>query len=279
MLARPPVRQPSQSPSPSRTWRRLPLTSLVSRRTRTAPARTVTAKRPNHVWNIDTSDRTEPGGSVGPLDSFSLAPSWPFCWHVAVVFNHFARYPVAFRVFRTNPSAVQLAELLDSAVKRAGGWRPPRHIISDRGSQSWHGSGPSQEYGAWCKRHGVRPRFGAVGKKGSIAVLERFWRSLKGECTRRIIVPFDMDAMHFELDAYLRWYSVWRPHAVASGARLRTNLPGADTNVVRLETRPRYPLPTGRDSPEAERAAALDLSLSYLDGCRHLPCIEIRRAA
>ena len=38
----------------------------------------------------------------------------------------------------------------------------------------------------WCRRRGIRPRFGAVGKHGGIAIADRFVRSLKTERTRRM---------------------------------------------------------------------------------------------
>jgi len=36
---------------------------------------------------------------------------------------------------------------------------------------------------------GIQTRFGAVGKTGSIALLERLWRSLKGELALRDFQP------------------------------------------------------------------------------------------
>jgi len=50
-----------------------------------------------------------------------------------------------------------------------------------------------------CKRRGIRPRFAAIGKHGSITVVERFIRSMKSECTRRIVVPFRLNQMRREL--------------------------------------------------------------------------------
>jgi transposase InsO family protein len=67
-----------------------------------------------------------------------------------------------------------LASLRDA---RDGG--PPKYTVSDQGSQF------QSEYRRWCARHGVKPRFGAVGRYGSIAVIERFVRTLKSEGLRR----------------------------------------------------------------------------------------------
>ena len=95
--------------------------------------------------------------------------------------DHFSRALVAFAVFRKEPTAAEVCALLDRAVEKTG--RAPRYIVIDRGSQF------REEYLAWCNDNGVRPRFGAVGKHGSIAVIERFILSLKTEFLRRIFVP------------------------------------------------------------------------------------------
>jgi transposase InsO family protein len=47
----------------------------------------------------------------------------------------------------------------------------------------------SEGFRGWCKRRGIWLRYGAVGKHGSIAIVERFIRSMKQECTRRLVVP------------------------------------------------------------------------------------------
>ena len=99
-----------------------------------------------------------------------------------MVVDHSSRRAVGFAVFRKAPSAAEVAASLDLAIANVG--RAPRHIISDKGKQFF-----CEVFKGWCKSHGIRPRFGAVGKHGSIAVVERFIRSVKEECTRRIVVP------------------------------------------------------------------------------------------
>ena len=51
-----------------------------------------------------------------------------------------------------------------------------------------------------------------AGKHGSIAITERFIKSLKYECTRIISVPMNLDEMRHELALYLSWYNRYRPH-------------------------------------------------------------------
>ena len=47
--------------------------------------------------------------------------------------------------------------------------------------------------------HSITPRFGAVRKQGSIAIVERFIKTLKNEGTRCIPVPKRHDAFQHEL--------------------------------------------------------------------------------
>jgi transposase InsO family protein len=69
------------------------------------------------------------------------------------------------------------------------------------------------------KPFGVKQRFGAVGKHGSIAVTERLNRTLKEEWLRR--VPLIRGAHHLaELcGSFALWYHEWRPHMTLGGFR------------------------------------------------------------
>jgi len=76
-----------------------------------------------------------------------------------------------FAVFKRQPSSQELRACLGRAMGR--GRAKPKHLISDRGAQfDCHG------FTKWAKRKKVRLRYGAVGKYGSIAIIERFIRSL-----------------------------------------------------------------------------------------------------
>jgi len=83
----------------------------------------------------------------------------------------------------------------------------PRYLLSDKESMFM-----SRGYRRWCRRRGIRIRYGAVGKHGSIAIIERFFRTLKNECTRRTLVSFRREAMRRELALFMRWYNAHRPH-------------------------------------------------------------------
>ena len=97
---------------------------------------------------------------------------WPFCWWVAVVVDHFSRVVVGFAVFFKQPTSLEVQRLLNRAIRKAGS--TPKHLISDRGGQF-----DCDSFQGWCDRRRVQHRFGAVGKYGSIAVVERSIRSMK----------------------------------------------------------------------------------------------------
>ena len=47
----------------------------------------------------------------------------------------------------------------------------------------------------WCEKKKIKRRTGAVGKYGSIAIVERLIKSIKYEYTRRIMIPLRLDEM------------------------------------------------------------------------------------
>ena len=66
----------------------------------------------------------------------------------------------------------------------------PRHLVTDQGSQ----------FTAICFRDalthaGIRQRFGAIGKVGSIALIERFWRTLKHSLALKSFKPLVLDEL------------------------------------------------------------------------------------
>ena len=182
---------------------------------------------------------------------------------------------VATTTFEKEPTAEEVCALLDAAVSKAG--KTPRHIVSDQGAQ-FRG-----KYLAWCARNGVLPRYGAIGQHGSIAIIERFWLSLKDECFRRILVPFAKPAFDAELLAYLHWYDTARPHQSLRGATPAEILAGCSRASTdrRIETRERFPLP--KTGPPIRRLEGeLKLVVSYQGGREHLPVVELideRKAA
>jgi hypothetical protein len=157
------------------------------------------------------------------------------------------------------------------------------YIVSDHGTQF------QSEYRAWCDMNGVKPRFGAIGKHGSIALTERCIRSLKDECLRLILVPYRLEAMISELELYVGWFNEHRPHQGLGGKTPSEPFEGkgAARDGPRWETGVRGPCSCSRSRPSAaapvvlrdEAGTAVELVVTRVEGRAHLPVVELRRAA
>jgi len=171
----------------------------------TAP-RIITARKPNDIWHVDLTTVPTALGFWTSWVPFALPQAWPFCWWVTLAVDHCSRRVMGFAVFRRQPSANAVRGHLGRLFQAAG--HQPRHLVTDQGRQF-----VAREFRRWCRRHGIRQRFGAIGKYGSLAVIERCIRTLKDECTRRlIVVPYRLTAFDQDLGLYFSWYNGHRPH-------------------------------------------------------------------
>jgi transposase InsO family protein len=177
----------------------------------TPSSRTVTAKRPNHVWHVDLTTVSTQAGFWCSWLPCALPQCWPFCWWMIVLVDHYSRRVMGCAVFKQEPTAVALRAFLGRAIHAAG--TAPRHLISDQGSQFW----PTAGYKHWCRRKGIRPRFGAVGEHGSIALIERLIWTLKDGLSHRMPIPLRREAMRQELHWLVGWYNEHRPHTTLQG--------------------------------------------------------------
>lgn len=172
------------------------------------------------------------------------------------------RRVVGFAAFTKEPTAAQVCEMLKRAVKRVG--RAPKYTVTDQGVQF------RSEYAGWCLRHGVQPRCGAVGKHGSIAIIGRFFLTMKDEATRRRLVPMRLQEMRRELVLLACGYNEHRPSQALRG-RAPAEVYGAREPAAEQA----IPAPkTGRDCDK--RA---ELAVSHLEGRNHPPIVELRAAA
>jgi len=241
-------------------------------------SRAVTAKQPNHVWHCDLTAVPTSLGFWTSWFPFSSPQRWPFCWWVAVAVDHYSRRTMGVAIFESLPSSREVREFLGRAARAAG--TVPKHLITDHGSQ-FTGDG----FRKWCDRRGIRQRFGAVGKYGSIAVVERFIRTLKNECTRRLLVPYQRTALRRELALYVDWYNGHRPHDTLDSATPDEIYFGRRqaSRKPRFEPRRSWPRGSPCAGPQAvvrgRRGNRLELDVSYLVGRRHLPIVELKRAA
>lgn len=136
------------------------------------------------------------------------------------------------------------------------------------------------EYRAWCTRRGVRPRYGAVGKYGSVALIERFIKTLKDEGLRRIIVPLAHNEISAEVSAIVDWYNTSRPHEALAGATPNEICPRVRParDGPRFEIRERCPTCRG-EKLRGEKAVVVKLETRQHAGRSHLPVIRLRSAA
>ena len=204
-----------------------------------------------------------------PWFPFSLPQRWPFCWWVAVAVDQFSRAVVGFAVFAQVPTSEQVQSFLDRAIRSSGS--TPRYVITDKGKQLW-----CRSFKRWCKRRAIKPRYGAIGQPASIAVVERFIRSMKNECTRCLLVPMSLAAMRRELSLYSTWFNTERPHIALAGKTPREVHAGRRVRRRRFEPRPNWPHGSRRRKTGGDKVR---LAVNYVEGRKHLPVVELRRAA
>jgi putative transposase len=240
--------------------------------------RVVTAKRPNHVWHVDLTAVPTGSGFWATWLPFALPQCWPFCWWLAVVVDHFSRKVMGVAIFRKQPDCQQVIAFLAKTIRQAG--TAPKYIISDKGSQFW-----CKRFKRWCKRRKIKPRFGAVGQYGSIAIIERFIRTFKDEGLRRILVPLNQRQMRAEVNAIIAWYNTCRPHTALGGRTPdeRYRRVASACRRPRWEPRPNWPSDSSCASPQVKvrgkQGINLQLVVDFHQGRKHLPVVTLRQVA
>jgi hypothetical protein len=185
---------------------------------------------------------------------------------------------MGFAVFQKDPDSRDVRSFLGRAMHRAQA--KPKYLICDKGKQFW-----CRGFKDWCRRKGIRPRFGAVGQHGSIAVVERFIQTVKVGCTRRLQVSFRAKTFRQELLWFAAWYNQHRPHTTLGG---RTpdevyfqKRPASQS--PRFEPRALWPRPAPCALPQVlvkgQPGVRIELEVSYQHSRKHLPVATIRRAA
>jgi transposase InsO family protein len=210
--------------------------------------RAVRAKRPNHIWMVDLTDVKGLFGLV--------------TFKVAVVFDAFSRVPLSARVFSKEASAAEIARLVSRTARRHG---RPAHFISDH-ARCFTG----QTFRRKLKRLGVKQRFGAIGKKASIALIERLWRTLKDTLGLRLLRPLAAEDLMEKIGLGLVHYAHFRPHQALAGATPAEIYFGWTPSQLSAIPPPRGRLGEGAmDSP---------FRVDYLNAERLLPVL-VRKAA
>jgi transposase InsO family protein len=158
-------------------------------------SRSIPAWYPNHVWSIDTTE--------------------VFCWgmwpvSICVVIDHFSRKVMA-AVPLEGRNAGWINNALECAIKKHG---PPKHIISDQASVF-----TGDVFAELVESRNIKPRLGAVGQHGSIAITERVVKTLKFEWLRHVSFIRGIDHLAALCEEFEDWYNRWRPHMFLDGVR------------------------------------------------------------
>jgi transposase InsO family protein len=151
---------------------------------------------------------------------------------------------------------------VSKAARRHG---RPVHFISDH-ARCFTG----QVFRRKLLRLGVKQRFGAVGKKGSIALIERLWRTLKDTLGLRLIGPLVAEDLMVKVEIGLLHYAHFRPHQALGGATPAEVYFGRTPSHLSA-----IPPPRGRPG---EGPMDLPFRVEYLDAERLLPVL-VRKAA
>jgi transposase InsO family protein len=133
-----------------------------------------------------------------------------FSFKLAVVIDVFSRMPLAANLFLAEPGANATPALVQQAIRSNG---VPRHFVSDQGAQF-----TAKAFRIGLTTLGIRQRFGAVGKTGSIAIVERLWRTLKETLSLRALKPLTREDLERRLKTGLLHYAYLRPHQALAGA-------------------------------------------------------------
>lgn len=185
---------------------------------------------------------------------------------------------MGFAVFNKKPTSEEVHAFLGRTIRKVG--KAPKHIISDKENIF-----NCTAFKEWCRSKGMNPRFGAVGKHGSIAVIERFFRTMKTECTRKIKVPLNQEGFRRELTFYTAWYNHHRPHTYLKGKtpdKVYTGCTPANKKS-RIELRPSYPRKSPCASPQTsirgKSGTQFVQTITFMVNQKHFPVIELKKFA
>ncbi|MBN2578264.1 MAG: hypothetical protein JXB10_04665 [Pirellulales bacterium] len=156
----------------------------------------------------------------------------------------------------------------------------PRCLICDKGGQFWNTG-----FKSWCRKNGIKPRFGAVGQHGSIALEERLILTIKLLLSGLLLVPIRRQKFQRELSLIADWYNAHRPNS-ALGGRTPNEVYNKRFPVnrkPRYETRAAWPraspCATPRTLVKGKLGVRLELQVDFYQGKRHLPLVTLKRVA
>ncbi len=240
--------------------------------------RIVTSKYPNHLWMADLTIMPIGSGFWTTWLPFSLPQCWPFCWWIGLVIDHHSRRIMGVTLFWREPTSEAMRAFLGRVMHAVKA--KPRHLVTDKGPQF-----RNKDFKPWCRRKGIKPRFGAIGQHGSIAVVERLILTLKQCIAWLLLLPLRREAFRRELLELAEWYNAERPHMSLGGRTPDEVYHGRfpANRKPRFEPRSKWP----RGSPcarpwalvQGKPGVRIELDVEFQAGRRHLPIVRVRRAA
>jgi len=183
-------------------------------------------------------------------------------FRLVVALDVFSRMPLAARVSREEPTAEHVAELFEHVARRHA---VPPHLVTDRGGQFI-----AAQFQNTVKTAGSKQRFGAVGKTGSIALIERLWRTVKELGAFRLWPPLTLEDCQRRVELTLLHYAYCRPHRALGGATPAEVYFGIRPEHLSAVTPPRGRPGEGDTEPPFE--------IVYLDPQQRLPLLLPRAA-
>lgn len=184
----------------------------------------------NHVWFIDLTQTLCLGGGRA---------------FIAVVQDAYSRLALRAVVLGDKePTGPDLVEVFNDAVKTFGA---PRHLITDQGPQFTDAT-----FKATVLSHGSRQRYGAVGKHGSIAVIERLILTIKLALGLLLTPKLHLEELQTKLDRTVQWYNALRPHTTLGCATPIERYRGLTPAAASATPAPRRPrdATTSADPPQ-----------------------------
>jgi transposase InsO family protein len=169
---------------------------------------------------------------------------------VGAVLDAFSRKVLALRVWGPLPDAAGACLLVRDAMRTYG---KPRWLVSDRGAQF-----RSTRFKSMLARRGIRRRFASLGDT-NLSRIDRFWRAMKAEFGRGLLLFRPIASLERELRGYALWHGRDRPHQ-----GLRSRVPD---DVYRGRSRRRRLCDHGV------------LEIRFVLGDRRLPIFQLRPAA
>ena len=126
----------------------------------------------------------------------------------------------------------------------------------------------------WCKGRGIR----------GIAILDRFFRTLKEACRRQALIPLQRGTMRRDIEVFVSWYNCHRPHTSLDVRTPNEVYHGleADSQRPRVEPRAHWPARSPCASPQVPvntQARRVHLTIDYLHRRRDLLIVTIKYPA